>query len=689
MKKKFSSIKAILVDLTSARSILSKLVGAFLILIFLPVSTIGIITTATASRDLREQMQDSISTSSIQTSNCFDQFLDKALNTSMQLVADTSILTYARNMKSSSELYELANLYSDANLAMKGINSTSTDLNAKILFETGEVLGEVSNVDVEQIINSVWYTKVLEADGKQVWVNYGDAIETTNVLEPYGLTLARAYKPAGKKVGITIVDVKYGPVKEILSSVVLGKQDNTYLLTPMGEVLSPIDNNGDAELKERQFIKDVIEKAANEDTGIISSTDNGTACLVSYHRSKKTGMIVVTTVPEAAINEGPRSIAVTTIIAGLFFTIIAGAFGFIFSLRMTNSLKALTNVMSRAEMGDLKASLKMNRKDEIGKLVVSFNKMIENIRELVMHSKDAAVNVVDSAKTMSTISSESSRVSNDVANAMSEVAEGTANQALEVENSVESVKQLADRITMAVEKTRIMETDSEAMKELSNYGIEAINNLNTKTEETNKITKDVVNKIADLSKHVKNINKITHILRSIADQTNLLSLNAAIEAARAGEAGAGFAVVADEIRKLAEQSNMHTKDIQALLENISKQAQGSVQLVGVAESTIIEQSNMVENTAEIFMSIGNSTQKLTENIGKSGELINDMNTYRVKVLASMDNISAVSEEVSASTQEVSASTQEQLASIEELDNMSVKLNKLANDLIVNMDKFNI
>ena len=66
-----------------------------------------------------------------------------------------------------------------------------------------------------------------------------------------------------------------------------------------------------------------------------------------------------------------------------------------------------------------------------------------------------------------------------------------------------------------------------------------------------------------------------------------------------------------------------------------------------------------------------------------------MNTYREKVLASMDNISSVSEEVSASTQEVSASTQEQLASIEELDNMSVKLNKLANDLIVNMDKFNI
>jgi hypothetical protein len=189
---------------------------------------------------------------------------------------------------------------------------------------------------------------------------------------------------------------------------------------------------------------------------------------------------------------------------------------------------------------------------------------------------------------------------------------------------------------------------------------------------------------------ISNIKKTDEILKFVSDvavSSNLLGLNAAIEAARAGEHGRGFAVVAEEIRKLAEQSNTHTKEIQLLLENINKHAQSSVQLVNNAENTILEQSGMVASTAEIFSNISNTTQVMTHNIGDAGRLINDMNTFKEKVLTSMENISSVSEEVSASTQEVSASTQEQLASIEELDNMSGELNQMANDLIGHMDEF--
>jgi methyl-accepting chemotaxis protein len=178
-------------------------------------------------------------------------------------------------------------------------------------------------------------------------------------------------------------------------------------------------------------------------------------------------------------------------------------------------------------------------------------------------------------------------------------------------------------------------------------------------------------------------------LRNIAEQTNLLSLNAAIEAARAGEAGKGFAVVADEIRKLAEQSNKHTRDIQAQLNTIYKQAQSSSELAGVAENIIMEQNSRVAHTTELFSKINSTTSEMTENIVNTGEMIEDMDTFKEKVLTSMENISAVSEQVSASTQEVSASTEEQLASIEELDNMAVKIKKLADDLKASMDRFTI
>ena len=216
-----------------------------------------------------------------------------------------------------------------------------------------------------------------------------------------------------------------------------------------------------------------------------------------------------------------------------------------------------------------------------------------------------------------------------------------------------------------------------------------IDNLNHKTAQTNEITASVVREISQLNQYVKNINVITHVLRSIADQTNLLALNAAIEAARAGDAGKGFAVVADEIRKLAEQSNNHTREIQKHIEDVFKQAQSSTQLVGRAEASIREQSEMVTQTAEAFSRINATTAALVENINKVGKMITDMDLNKEMVLSSMENISAVSEQVSASTQEVSASTQEQLASIEQLDDMSKKLSELAANLIKQMEKFTV
>lgn len=686
MKNDLLKLKATLAGLISARSLLTKMVAAFLILIIMPVSTIGIITTNRATKDLMEQMEDSISASTVQTSNCFDLFFDKADSISLQVHSNAAIQEYS----TATDAATLAMLYRDANSFISGLNAAAKELNVKVIFDSGNYLGDVKPpLDIDAVTGSDWYKKVAEAGGKPVSVDYGDTIQVHNT--DIAVSLARLYihPRTGKSVGVIIVDFNSGPVMDILSNVELGSDDHTYLITPGNEVVTYLEPSEDGDIAERQFIRDAIARSQNESSGVFYSTDRDEKCLVSYYRSEKNDMTVVTSVPETAIRRRSAAILQTTVVFGILFSILAVVFGFIFSLRMTKAMRAISDVMSRAESGDLTVSLTMKRKDEIGKLVSSFNRMVRNLRELVGQTRDVAVQVVSSAETMSSISADSSRVSGEVAGAIAEVASGASSQATEIETSVENVRQLTDRITRTADKTKEMLNSAAAMKDLSESGIEAINDLNAKNEQTNKITSDVVETINELNMYVKNIDKITLVLRNIAEQTNLLSLNAAIEAARAGEAGKGFAVVADEIRKLAEQSNQHTKDIQAQLNTIYKQAQSSSKLAGIAESIIMEQNSRVAQTTELFEKISGTTSEMTESIVTAGAMIDDMDAFKDRVLTSMENISAVSEQVSASTQEVSASTEEQLAFIQELDNVSVRIKQLADDLTARMDKFTI
>ncbi len=683
--------QSILSDLTSTKSILPKMILVFLMLIIIPVTTIGFIATSSASRDLRESAEQSVVSATKQTSGYFDAFLAKAKDISIQIIGDTFIRAYSSMNQDTADPMDYLTAQMNVNSILTGMNTASSDLNAKLLFNNARAFGDMSPPeDMDKMTATAWYKKVLEADGKPVWVDYGESFPT--MAGKYALSLVRIYKNSvsGKVSGTIFVDVNYKPVTDVLAGIDLGKGDSTYLVTTYGKVLSKEgQSEGKNTTADRAFVKEVLERSAQKASDFFYTSVEGEKSLVSYCKSASTGLIAVMVAPEKNILAGADKIKRTTILTGVLFVLVAGAFGFLFSLGMTFALKSVMGAMSKAQHGDLTASLFMKRKDEFGKVVASFNDMMANIKNLVFESKTAVGEVAVSSEKMADISSQSSRISSEIAHAIVEVASGSANQASEIEASVKNVTELADKISLAVERTHTMEADSDSMKELSAYGLTTIESLSDQNAKTNEITANVVQEISKLNQYVKNINVITQVLRSIADQTNLLSLNAAIEAARAGESGKGFAVVAEEIRKLAEQSNNRTREIQVHIENIFKQAQSSTLLVGKAEASIREQSEMVARTAEAFKRINETTAALTRNIQNIGSMIGDMDSNKEKVLSSMENISAVSEQVSASTQEVSASTQQQLASIEQLDDMAKKLNELAEKLIRQMEKFKV
>lgn len=486
-----------------------------------------------------------------------------------------------------------------------------------------------------------------------------------------------------------MIGLRYPEFSDHLGSIRLGENDATYLITAEGKVLSAKGAEEDTSINGREYIKKVLEESVENDKGILNIKDDGVEYLVSYHKSPVSDWISISVIPRSEILEGANSIRNIIALFGFIFAVCAVVFGFLYSMRMASSLKAITVAMGKAENGDLTASVSMKRQDEIGKLANSFISMLQKIRTLVIESKMAVTEVGEASDNVAIVSSQSSNASREIARSVAEVAAGASEQAGEVQLSVDTVSQLADKIKDAVEGTKVMEKASYDVNEFTSKGILSMETLSKKASETNAVTSDAVKELSYLYDHVKNISQITKILKEIADQTSLLSLNAAIEAARAGNAGQGFTVVAQEVGKLAEQSAKSTKEIQEYIAKILKLAENTNNLVHKAEASINEQGDLVKETAQVFTGINNSISLFLSNITKIGDIMSDIDKDKGKVLSCMDNISAVSQQTAASSQEVSASVEEQLAMIEELDSTTRKLNSLTQRLTDSIEKFKV
>ena len=681
-------------DILNTQSILAKMVLVFLLLILIPVLVIGYISTSTASSSLIKKTEDSVKMSTLQTSNYFDLYLDKIKGMRLQLITNSEVSKYY-DSAAKNDLYQKIAAQKALDTFTMGItvaDSSISSIGVELLLGDGQIGNSSLKLDIKKVKLTDWYKK-LSSDmvgAGAMWVsNFKDLISSNSFPSDItnnasiATTYVSNYNNSSENVGLYLINLNY----EIFTKNL--KKDFTYLITSDGKVITSSGESEPLETQNKPFIKKVLESQKTNVENTFYFNDNNVNYLVSYLKSESTGWTSVTIMPKSEITSGADIIRNRTILIGVILGILAMIFGFIFAFRMTKNMKRLMDTMESAKNGDLTVSLCIKSKDEIGRLANTFNEMIYKIKILVEESKDAALKVGQSAESMATISRESSRASTEVAKTIEDVAAGASSQAISAESSVKNVSQLAEKINVAVTGTIKMGISSNEVKELTSNGIKTVEELNSKAHETNQITANVVLGISELNQYVKNINKITMILKGIANQTNLLALNAAIEAARAGESGKGFAVVADEVRKLAEQSNNFTKDIQDLVGKILKQAQNSTDLVQKADTSIKEQSRMVNLTAEVFSKINVSTNELGENINQMADVISDMDTYKEKVMQDIKDMSLISENTAASTEEVSATTEEQLASIIELDEMTNNLNGLALKLLSAFEKFTI
>lgn len=353
-------------------------------------------------------------------------------------------------------------------------------------------------------------------------------------------------------------------------------------------------------------------------------------------------------------------------------------------------LKDISNFSKTIATGDLTLKpLKVKNNDEIGRLSNEMNQMVDNLKLIIERVNNEATRVQETAKIVSSSSYELGIASVTISDSVQMVAVGTENQAKNINecyNSIHNTLEQSSLLTRKFKEVLMIGKDSSDKAVSGNNAItEAENQMALIEAKTDHISENIRSLNADTLK----IEEIVKLITGIAGQTNLLALNASIEAARAGEHGKGFSIVAEEVRKLAEQSDKATKEIQELTLTIKRHAEKTTIAVEEGKESVRNGIDKVWDAGEQFKAILNSLGTINQEIINFDSSVEVMDQQMNYISKKIESIQDISNNTVAETENVSASTEEQTASIHELAFAAKNLISMAEELNNSVIKFRL
>ena len=327
--------------------------------------------------------------------------------------------------------------------------------------------------------------------------------------------------------------------------------------------------------------------------------------------------------------------------------------------------------------------------DDIGLLGTAFNDMTDNLHNLVGKVSQSSGLVASTTQELTTGAEQSAQASNQIAVAITEVSYGTEKQLSVVENATQVINQMLKDINQILNSSKVVANTSEKAAVSALEGSKAIDKTIDQMNNIEKTVNTSAQVIDSLGARSQEISQIIDAISGIAEQTNLLALNAAIEAARAGEQGRGFAVVADEVRKLAEQSSEATKQISTLIVEIQNDTQKAVAAMNKGTHEVMIGAEVVNTADRAFKEINDLVNTVSTQVREISSDIQQTANGSNKIVEAISEINEISRTIADQTQTVSAATEEQSASIEEIASASQMLSKMAEELENSLTKFKV
>jgi methyl-accepting chemotaxis protein len=673
-----------------------KLIASFLI----PIAFIIILGTASfikASAGIQNNYEEATANSINMVAEYIRFGLKNVEAAGNQYISDTSITNYLRSNGDNVTLNSTRKTINNS-LAAKKISDefmqniymisdkalpiyTSNKLTIEEDFFAGLSETDIGKYLQENRLKAVW-------DGKDDYLDEKLGTDT----DFYSMRLVR-YFPAMNS--ILIIDIKTDTISRILGGLSFDESGFLGVITPDGRILTAASQQEkaiSAEQNQKSFTEETFYQEAvkaSESSGSDYVEYKGSKYLFMYSKIGDTGVMLCGLMPKSTITSQADSIRTLTVIIVIIACIIALLIAVLLSMGIDRTIRGINSKLKEAAKGNLAVKFSSKTKDEFHILIDQIQTTFNNMKQLIGQVKQLTGEVSASSSHVSQTSKLFLKSAGEISEAMNEIEKGINQQAKDAEECLLQMDKLSQRIELVSENAKEISQIADNTKKRVTEGTVISDELNQQTSSTIAITTDIISGIEKLAEKSTSIHKIINVINEIANQTNLLSLNASIEAARAGEYGKGFAVVAEEIRNLAEQSKASANDIKNIILSIQADTINAVETAHKAEDVLKLQEGAVINTTGSFRDINESVEKLLVFLEHITENVNNIEESRVSTLAAIENISAVLEETAASTNSVNQNSIDQLVSIESLNESAGKLNANADNLVLEVQKFQI
>ncbi|MFI2857780.1 methyl-accepting chemotaxis protein [Paenibacillus sp. JSM ZJ436] len=669
------------------KSVGMKLFMIFFTAVLLLTSVLGWVALSVSRSIVLEQVSEATAGQLAQAADKVDFLFSQYEGISKQLAVDTLLredlvivsdpaVSIVNKTAAEARIRERLNGAVQMDSKLQGVRLVSLDLGTSTSYSSVGSSGTTSSEAIQAKMEHI-----VKANGQVVWFPTeikGFMGNETKASISMGRLLKNLNFP--RATYVLVIDVKERAIGDMLSNIQIGESGSIRMVTAEGRIV----HDPDAQLLMSQSDLELPQQDEAEQGAFYTDQDE----MVVVEAMSTAPWVLAGYAPTDDFLQAADKLLWVTLAVIAAAIGIALLLGWFMMRHVGKPLNDMCLLMEQGEQGNLQVRTSFpQRQDEIGRLGLSFNRMMEQISGLADQTRASAVQVLATAEELADVSRSTSQTAGEIAAAMEQVAQGAGSLSQQAENENALAEHIGVQMGRVTQSHEVMQEAADRVLQVAGQGSRHMHHLVEKTEEIHQVNQQMVQRAEQLKDKASSIHKILELMNEIAKQTNILSMNATIEAARAGAAGKGFMVVADEIRELADSSKRSIHTVAGMTREIQEGVQHTVETLNRSAPLFDEQLQSVGEAQERFHNVQKQMDHFLVEIQGSTHSIQELLDAQQELTGSIASAASIVQESSAATEEVASMASQQYKVSERLVGLSGQLEQLSEQLKESLVKF--